>query len=348
MQRKILHVDLDAFFAAVEELDHPEYRGKPLIIGGTGRRGVVSTCNYEARKYGVHSAMPGFKAKQLCPHGIFVRGNMERYKEMSDQVFDILYGITDNIQPVSIDEAYLDITDLYQSPEYVARYIKETVFKDTGLTISVGISYNKFLAKLSSEWNKPDGLYQITPDMMPDVLKPLSISKVHGLGKKSAAKLNRIGIYTIGDLLKFSKEDLVLIMGSWGGEIYEKIRGLDDRPVRVERERKSIGRETTLREDVSDVKVLEDYIRKFSAKVASDLARKNMEARTVTIKYKTFEFEGHTKSKTLGMSVYLAEDIEREALALMKTITFDKAVRLIGLSLSGLTPMTERQMTLFD
>lgn len=346
--RKILHVDMDAFFAAVEQLDHPEWQGKPVIVGGVSRRGVVSTASYEARVYGVHSAMPGFQAKKLCPHGIFVRGNMQRYKEISDQVFKILGDVTDIIQPVSIDEAYLDVTGIFHSPEYIGKYIKKRVKEETGLTISVGISYNKFLAKLASEWNKPDGFYVITKDMVPDILKPLAISKVHGLGKKSVERLNRIGIFTIGDLLQYRKEDLKLFLGSWGEEIYERIRGIDDRPVNLDRERKSIGKETTLKEDTDDKEVMKACLLDFSESVAKVMKRKSVEAKTVTVKFKTKDFEGHTRSRTLSMPVSRAEDIYEEAVHVLEQIDFPKKIRLIGLSMSNLVPLEERQITLFE
>jgi len=200
MKRKILHVDMDAFFAAVEQLDHPELRGKAVIVGSSSERGVVATCSYEARVFGIHSAMSGPVAKRLCPHAIFVRGNHARYSQVSKEVFTIIEGLANTIEKVSIDEAYIDITDLYQSPLYVAKAIKQAVYEATGLTISVGISYNKFLAKLASDWNKPDGLFEIKEEDLVALLDDLPIIKVHGLGKKSVARLNRIGIFTIKDL----------------------------------------------------------------------------------------------------------------------------------------------------
>lgn len=347
-KRKILHVDMDAFFAAVEQLDHPEWRGKPVIVGGTGQRGVVSTASYEARKFGVHSAMPGFRAKKLCPHAVFVRGNMQRYKEISSQVFEILSEVSDVVQPVSIDEAYLDVTGLFQNPQYIAKYIKRAVYERTGLTISVGISYNKFLAKLASEWNKPDGLYEITEDMIPDVLIPLKLNKVHGLGTKSVARLNRIGIFTIGDLMQYNKEDLKIFLGSWGEEIYDRIRGIDDRPVRVESERKSIGKETTLKKDTCNKEEIKAYLKDFAKSVSGVMKRKGVEAKTITVKFKTKDFEGHTRSRTLFIPVSSPDEIYEEALKILEQINLEKEIRLIGLSLSSLVPLEQRQTTLFD
>ena len=200
MKRKIIHVDMDAFFASIEQQDNPEYRGKPVIVGGLSGRGVVSTCSYEARKYGIHSAMPMYMAKKLCPQGIFLPVRRKRYEEVSEQIFKILYDITPFVEPVSIDEAYLDVTHVDKNPEDIALEIKKKIKGETGLTVSVGISYNKFLAKLASDWNKPDGLMVITKDMVPEILKPLPVTKVHGIGEKSAEKLKSIGIETVEDL----------------------------------------------------------------------------------------------------------------------------------------------------
>ncbi len=196
--------------------------------------------------------MPGFMARQKCPNGVFVRGNHDRYREVSKEVFAILYSITDLVQPLSIDEAYLDVTHDRRNAVEIGYEIKRRVKKEVGLTISVGISYNKFLAKLASDWNKPDGLFVIPRDQVPDILKPLAVKKVHGLGHKSVEKLNRIGIFTIADLLKYSEDYLQEYMGSFGGDIYHLIRGEDTRPVRVTRQVKSIGRETTLKTNTED------------------------------------------------------------------------------------------------
>ena len=240
MERVILHVDMDAFFASVEQLDNKNLRGKPVIVGGVSERGVVSTCSYEARKYGVHSAMPIFMAQKLCPHGIYLRTRMFRYKEVSNQVFDILKDVTSIIQPISIDEAYLDITHSnFKSGMEAARYIKNRVLKEIGLTISVGISYNKFLAKLASDWNKPNGIKIITKEMITHILLPFPVSRIHGVGKKSVEKLNNIGIFTVKDLYEMPKSFYIEYLGKYGLEIYDRIRGIDNREVEVERDRKS-------------------------------------------------------------------------------------------------------------
>jgi len=342
-------VDLDAFFASVEQLDNPELRGKPVIVGGEGRRGVVATCSYEARKYGVHSAMPGFMAKKLCPTGIFVHGHMERYSEVSRQVFEILREVTDLIQQVSIDEAYLDVTHLYQSPVYIAKWIKREVKSRIGITISVGISYNKFLAKIASDWNKPNGFMEITEDKVDELLGPLPIRKVHGLGKKSVERLNRIGIFTIADLRNYSRAFLEDFMGKYGLEIYDRIRGIDNRPVNIEQgERKSIGRETTLKEDTKDYEILSAIIDKYSVKVAESMARKGVIAKTVTIKMKTAEFVNHTRSKTLYHYISTAEEIAEAGKLILKEIDLQVEIRLIGISLSNFKDKNTEQLSLFN
>lgn len=348
MNRKILHVDLDAFFASVEQRDFPEYRGKPLIVGGTGERGVVSTCSYEARAYGVHSAMPGFQAKKLCPNGIFVRGRHDVYSAVSREIFDFFETITDKIEKVSIDEAYFDISNLYHSPEYVAKHIMKEVETRFGLTVSVGISYNKFLAKLGSDWNKPNGYKVISKDMVPDILRPLNVRKVHGLGKKSVGRLNRIGIFTINDLLQYSEENLNDFLGSYGSEIYWRIRGVDERPVNFVRgEAKSIGHETTLKEDTDDRAFLLDLLNDFALKVHERVMKKGVLFKTVTIKTKSHDFEISTRSKSLSNYTSSIDTLKLVIEEVFEHIELDKPIRLIGLTVSNLTDSQYEQLSLF-
>lgn len=343
----IVHVDLDAFFASVEQLDNPELRGKPVIVGGLGRRSVVSTCSYEARRYGVRSAMPTFKAYKLCPQGIFVPGRYRRYVEMSGRVFAVLRRYSDQLEPLSIDEAFLDFSH-YQEPLAVLRQMKAAVYAETGLTLSAGLSYNKFLAKLASEWEKPDGLFEIRRDQVPELLKPLKVSQVYSLGGQSVARLNRIGIFTIGDLLKYSREFLSDYLGSHGQEIFDLIRGNDSRAVRPARQAKSIGKETTLPEDTLDKAYLSDVIRPFCQEIEARLARRGYQAFTVTVKYKTASFKGHTRSQTLHLAVSDADGIFSVAEALLQGARFDEPVRLIGVSVSGFQPKSERQLDFFN
>lgn len=348
MERVILHVDMDAFFASVEVIDNPKLRKKPVIVGGISERGVVATCSYEARKFGVSSAMPVYIAKALCPNGVYLPTRISRYKEVSQKIFQIFYEITPYVEPLSIDEAYLDITELKKDPVSVAMYIKEKVKNTTGLTISVGISYNKFLAKLASDWNKPNGLKIITKDMISKILLPLPINKIYGLGKKSAEKLNSIGIFTVGELYSLSEEFLTQFFGKYGIEIYKRIRGVDNRKVEISREIKSIGRETTLESDTNDKKELEVYIRYFCSSISKSLIAKGLSGKTITLKIKTSTFENHTKNKTLPIYISKEEDILREALEILSSIDFKEKIRLIGVSISSLEEAKLQQLTLFN
>lgn len=347
MNKVIMHVDMDAFFASVEELDNPKLKGKPIIVGGIGERGVVATCSYEARKYGVHSAMPIFMARKKCPIGIYLPTRFERYKEISNKVFDILYGLTPKVEPVSIDEAYLDISDLSIKPMDAVNYIKSRVKKEIGLTISMGISYNKFLAKLGSDWNKPNGIMIIREDMIPRILLPLSISKIHGIGKKSRDKLNNIGIYTVEDLYKLPEDFFFEYFGKFGIEIYERIRGIDNREVQVTRERKSIGRETTLKTDIKDKQEMKRYLKEFSGEVSCYLRNKGLLGKTITVKIKTSSFDNHTKSKTLLNYIDGEEDIFKVSCEILDAIVFEDNIRLIGLTVSSLSDNSIRQISFF-
>ncbi|HBT49065.1 MAG TPA: DNA polymerase IV [Caldanaerobacter subterraneus] len=348
MKRKIIHVDMDAFFASIEQQDNPEYRGKPVIVGGLSGRGVVSTCSYEARKYGIHSAMPMYMAKKLCPQGIFLPVRRKRYEEVSEQIFKILYDITPFVEPVSIDEAYLDVTHVDKNPEDIALEIKKRVKDATGLTVSVGISYNKFLAKLASDWNKPDGLMVITEDMVPEILKPLPVTKVHGIGEKSAEKLRSIGIETVEDLLKLPQENLIELFGKTGVEIYNRIRGIDERPVETMREIKSIGKEKTLEKDTKNKELLIQHLKEFSEIISEELIKERLYCRTVTVKIKTADFAVHTKSKTVDKYIRFSEDIYEVAKGILKEWKLEQYVRLIGLSVSNLSPVKYEQLSFLD
>lgn len=343
-----MHVDMDAFFASVEVHDNPKLKGKPVIVGGTSERGVVSTCSYEARKYGVKSAMPVYMAKSKCPNGIFLPPRIGRYKEVSKEIFSILRSVTPYVEPLSIDEAYLDITDYTKNPVSTSKFIKDTVMKKTGLTLSVGISYNKFLAKLASDWNKPNGLTIIRKNMMPQILFPLPISKVYGLGKKSVKKLNDIGVFSIQELYKLPKDILIEFFGKYGIEIYDRIRGIDNRTVEILRQTKSIGRENTLKRDTDDKDELKEYLKTFSVSISKQLINKGFSAKTVVLKTKTSSFENHTRSKTLSSYIYKPEDIYKEACDVLMEIELTEKVRLIGLSVSSLKENSLKQISLFD
>lgn len=348
MDKTILHVDMDAFFAAVEQLDNPKLRGKPVIVGGVSERGVVSTCSYEARRYGVHSAMPVFIAQKLCPNGIYVRTRFSRYKEISLEVFRILKEVTPLVEPLSIDEAYLDISNSeFKDGMEAALYIKKKVYKDLGLTISVGISYNKFLAKLASDWNKPNGIMEINKDMVPDILLPLNISKIYGLGTKSVKKLNNMGIFYIRDLYEMPKSFYIEYLGKWGVEIYDRIRGIDKREVTIERDRKSYGKERTLKADTDDEEELLGYLKEFCSHISDDLSKRNLEGRTITVKYKSSDFESHTRSKTLNYYTNKKEDFYKVCEEIIEGENFTSGIRLIGLTISSFKEGRIEQLTLF-
>ncbi len=348
MSRTIIHVDMDAFFASVEQRDNPKLRGRPVIVGGDSRRGIVTTCSYEARKYGIHSAMPIFMARERCPHGIYVPVRMEKYKAVSKEILKILHSITDLVEPLSIDEAYLDISLLKQEPMRVVKYIKTKVMKDTGLTLSAGISYNKFLAKLASDWNKPNGVKLISQDMVPQILLPLPITKVYGIGEKSAKKLNAIGVFTIKDMMALSQKYLIEFLGKMGMDIYQMIRGVDHREVEAEREIKSIGRETTLMVDTKNKDQLKQILLNFSNDIANSLQKRNLSAKTLTIKMKEIDFTTKTRSKTSNVHFNKSEDIYIIAQEILDEILLKKKLRLIGLSLSNLERGEEKQLSFFQ
>ncbi|WP_353096573.1 DNA polymerase IV [Tissierella praeacuta] len=344
----IIHVDMDAFYASVEEQDNPKLKGLPLIVGGLSNHGIVTTANYEARKYGIHSAMPIFMAKKRCPKGHFIPPRMKRYREVSKEVFSILYDFTDLIEQVSIDEAYLDISKINMEPMEIVLKMKEKVMLTTGLTMSIGISYNKFLAKLASDWNKPNGIKIITEDMVPDILLPLHVRKVHGIGPKSAKKLNDIGIYTIEDLLELSEDFLIELFGKAGMEIYSRIRGIDYRKIDTTRERKSLGVERTFEESTDDRETLTKYIEKFSEELSYDLKKKEIQGRTIILKIKDENFTVQTRSKTLNEYINDYSQIFNIAMELLDEIEIDCKIRLIGITSSNLMTSELEQLSLFD
>ncbi len=348
MNKIILHVDMDAFFAAVEQLDNKNLRGLPVIVGGTGGRGVVATCSYEARKYGVRSAMPGFIAQKLCPQGIYVSGRYWRYKEVSNEIFRIFRDITPIVEPLSIDEAFLDIgTSDFEKGFKIATKIKSRVYKEIGLTLSIGISYNKFLAKLASDWNKPNGIKVITEDMVPEILKPLPISKIYGLGEKSVRKLNNMGMFKVEDLLEMPRTFFIEYFGKYGIEIYDRIRGIDNRELRINRDRKSYGKENTLKYDIDDKDEILLYIKSFCSELCNELQKQDIKIRTITVKYKTSTFINHTRSKTIRYYTNDFDVIYSTAKEIIEEEVFLETIRLIGLSLSGINEEQSEQLTLF-
>ncbi len=352
--RKIIHVDMDAFFAAVEQQDRPELRGKPVIVGGEpGGRGVVSTASYEARVFGVRSAMPAFQAKQLCPQGIFVRPRFDRYSQISARVMAILRQHTDLVEPVSLDEAYLDVTQhrlKCADPVKIAEMIRQSIHAMTGLTASAGVSVNCFLAKIASDQKKPDGLTVIGPTEIQDFLKDLPVRKMPGIGPVSEKKLIGMGFVTCGDLAAAGRQKLFDAFGKHGIEIWEKANGRDDRAVEPEGMPRQHSSEETFRADVTDVERLKTKLREFSAEVVGGLREEGLTGRTVVLKIKYYDFQQITRSQTLSGSLKGPDDLYRVACRLLaeKTQAGKKPVRLLGLGVSGLQEKSEIREDLFE
>lgn len=339
--RKIIHIDMDAFFAAVEERDFPRYRGKPLVVGGMpDSRGVVSTCSYEARKYGIHSAMPSAHAYRLCPHAIFVKPRFDAYREAALGIRAIFSEYTELYEPLSLDEAYLDVSHAghcHGSATLIAKDIKNKIRRQTALTASAGISYNKFLAKIASDINKPDGLYVITPDLAERFVAQLPIGKFHGIGRTTEAKMHELGIHNGAGLRKYPLEFLLQHFGKTGSYYYHIARGIDNRPVTAQRESKSIGAEITFQQDLGDQRLMLLHLQNLFEKVLARVQNKNLCARTLTVKIKYHDFEQITRSRTAGKAIDnigAAMKIIHELLH--STEAGIRKVRLLGITLSNL------------
>ncbi|NLY20288.1 MAG: DNA polymerase IV [Tissierellia bacterium] len=331
-----LHVDLDAFFASVEEIENPSLKGKPMVVGGKSDRGIITTANYEARKYGLHSAMPIFMAKSLCPNVIIVSSRHDKYTEYSHKVFNILKRYSPNIEKMSIDEGCMDISHLKGKPEDIARHIQENVYRNTGLTLSIGISYNKFLAKLASDWNKPKGMMIITEDMIPELLLDLKIEKIAGIGSKTAERFHQLGMHKVSDLMELSRESLVMTFGKRGDIIYDRIRGIDHSVIETDRERKSIGIERTFSKDITSRSELNEKLSEFARDLVEELEIKGKIGKTVSIKIKYNDFKTITRSVTLMEYDRNYEDILSNAVHLLDGVSLSKSVRLLGLTMSNL------------
>ncbi len=351
MDKTILHIDMDAFFAAIEVLDHPEFKGKPVIVGGTTNRGVVSTANYEARGFGIHSAMPIFQAREKCPGAVFLKVNMPRYKEISGKIMKILEDFTPLVEPVSIDEAFLDITgteDLLGNPEQIAGQIKERIYSETGLTCSIGIAPNKFLAKVASDLHKPDGLTIIQADQVDTFLATLPVEKIPGVGTRSIEALKHYGIKTAGEIKSFSEDQLVKRFGKFGLRLHELSCGHDSSPVVPSREMKSISAEETLPYDTDDLSLLSYKLRGFAEKVAEHLRYHGRKGKTITLKIKFSDFTAVTKTQTIVHTTDISQVILLTARRLLEDQPLPKKVRLIGLEVSNLSDSEgDAQMQLF-
>jgi DNA polymerase IV len=343
--RKIIHIDMDAFFASVEQRDNPELRGKPVAVGGSSARGVVAAASYEARKFGVRSAMPSVTAKRKCPELIFVPHRFEVYKQVSEQIRAIFAGYTPIIEPLSLDEAYLDVTENLKgigSATRIAKEIRAAIQAETGLTASAGVSYNKFLAKLASDHRKPDGLFVITPDIGPAFIESLPVGRFHGVGPATTAKMNRLGIHTGLDLRARTLPFLLKAFGKAGRFYYWIARGVDERPVRANRIRKSIGAENTFFEDLIAFDAMREELLPIIGKVWLHCEASSIRGRTVTLKVKYADFQIITRSRTLPAAIATQTALEEISLDLLEQIMpARKGVRLLGVTLSGLDAEAE-------
>ena len=336
--RKIIHIDMDAFYASVEQRDREELRGQPVAVGSARVRGVVAAASYEARQFGVHSAMPSTTALRKCPQLIFVAPRFEVYRAVSRQIRSIFFEYTALVEPLSLDEAYLDVSANLRhlpSASETARQIRQRIFDWTGLTASAGISYNKFLAKLASDYKKPNGQYVVTPAMGPDFVAGLAIGKFHGVGPVTAAKMNKLGIFTGADLKQQSLEFLARHFGKSGPWYYDIARGLDDRPVEPDRPRKSSGSEITLLEDLTDPDAVEAAVLGQADEVWAWCAKAHAFGHTVTVKIKYADFRQLTRARTLPKAVTTQANLRDIALALTRSIyPLEKGVRLAGVTVS--------------
>lgn len=340
MGRTIIHVDMDAFYASIEQRDDPTLAGRPVIVGGvTGKRGVVSAASYEARRFGVHSAMPVSRARKLCPDGVFVSGSMEKYVAVSKELREILMSYTPLVQPLSLDEAFLDVTAvlrLWEGAENIGREIKRRVRDELDLTASVGIAPNKFLAKMASDHGKPDGLLVIKPGEEEAFLRDLPVREIYGVGKVTARRMTELGILTIGRLEEMSRQDLRRAFGKQGERLYELARGIDESEVIAETEAKSISHETTFDVDVGDEKQLRRTLAVLSDRVSARLRQEELAASTVGIKVRLADFTTLTRERSLKEPVDGDNEIFSMAWTLFKeTPLGGQKVRLLGVTASG-------------
>lgn len=346
-----MHVDMDAFFASVEQLDHPEYREKPVIVGGLSGRGVVSTCSYEARKFGVHSAMPMATAHRLCPQAIYVQGRYGRYQEVSREIRKIFQEFSPLVEPLSIDEAFLDLTgmealagDVYA----LGPKIKQAIRERTGLTASVGLAPNKFLAKLASDLRKPDGMVIIRPEEAAAAIAPLPVGRIFGLGQRSVAALEKMGIRTIGQLAACNPRLLRPLLGKNAEEIRNRAQGLDSRPVVPDEQRKSLGKENTFPVDLVGMETCLGALWDLCQQVGWRLRCAGLSGCTVTLKVKTGTFQLLTRSRTVEDPLSQDEELMEQIRLLARQLSWSQPVRLLGVSVSHLVPAGSQSLALDD
>jgi DNA polymerase-4 len=349
----VIHFDLDAFYASVEQLDNPELQGEKVIVGGNRDRGVVCACSYETRPFGVRSGMPIRQALQLCPEASVLPVRMARYQEVSQRVFQIYYSYTDLVEPLSIDEAFLDVSgsiSLLGDALTIARRIKKDVRDTTGLTLSAGVATNKLLAKLASDYGKPDGLFLLTREMVDEFLLPLPVSSLWGVGSKTQGRLNELGVNTVRELRGIRLETLQRLFGeNTAYRLHSMARGFDERKVEPPGSAKSVGRERTFGADTRDLAGLEKEILKLADQVGSRLRSKNLKGRTITLKVKYADFHSLTRSRTLSEATCHGPEIYRAARELFRSLdNRGKAIRLLGVTVSGFGGEEKTQLFLFE
>ncbi|MGB7345977.1 MAG: DNA polymerase IV [Pirellulaceae bacterium] len=351
----ILHIDMDAFYAAIEQRDQPELRGKPVVVGGskTGR-GVVSAASYEARKYGIHSAMPGRRAAQLCPDAIFVRGRIDHYAAVGRQVREIFHRYTPLVQPLSLDEAFLDVTGsqrLHGDGVTIGHAIKQAIQTELNLTASVGVAPLKFVAKIASDFDKPDGFVVVTADQVIDFLDPLPIKRLWGVGRVGQKRLEQIGLHYVGDIRKSDREGLIQRFGSWGDHLWKLANGIDPRSVVPDWTAKQISHERTFSSDMTDEELLQGVVSHLCEQVCHRLRHSNRRCKTVTLKYRREDFQTFNRSLTLSTATHSTAQIMDVAMELLQQMRQrqPRPVRLIGVSAGALTtPDQPQQMSLFE
>ncbi len=344
--RKIIHIDMDAFYASIEQRDFAEYRGKPIVVGGSSRRGVVAAASYEAREYGIHSAMPTQTALKRYPALLIARPRFDVYKKVSREIMEIFKTYTDLVEPLSLDEAFLDVTvNKFENPSatIIAQEIKKKIKFTTGLTASAGVSINKFLAKVASDMDKPDGLFVIKPEEAEKFISELPVAKFHGVGNVTAEKMHSRGIYTGKDLREMSRKELIRLFGKNGGYFYDISRGIDHRVVNPERIRKSFGKERTFEEDIDTLEGLNEVIQNITEMVWRDIEKYHIRGRTITLKIKYADFQQVTRSRSFTDYLESESQILNTALELMKAEFIEgNRIRLIGITLSKLENAEEQ------
>ena len=350
--RQILHVDMDAFYASIEMRDHPEWKNQPVVIAPHPKEnfghGVVATANYKAREYGIHSAMSAAEAYRRCPEAIFCRPKKDYYQQVSKQVHAIFLHYTSIIEPVALDEAYLDVTENPERPRVIAQKIQQEIYETLHLTCSVGVSYNKFLAKLASDYKKPAGITVILPSQAEAFLSELPIEKFKGIGKKTLPMMKALDVHYGRDLLRFSEMEMIQRFGKRGYDLYRKVRGIHDEPVKSERQRKSIGREHTYHPALRDEEQLYQVLKKESLAIARQLQERELKGKIVTLKWRYCNYE--TKSKQRQLPVYTNDEwvIFSEAQRLWEEVDqFKDGLRLVGLTMSQLEKEPDEQLLLF-